>query len=63
MSVPVGRHRRSAPTPDLATTGFAPGGRGLIIVEALAASWGCTPVRDGKLTWATLPIHPQDARA
>jgi anti-anti-sigma regulatory factor/anti-sigma regulatory factor (Ser/Thr protein kinase) len=35
------------------------GGRGLIIVEALAASWGCTPVRDGKVTWATLPRHPR----
>ncbi len=32
-----------------------PGGRGLLIVEALTTSWGCTPTRDGKVTWATLP--------
>jgi anti-anti-sigma regulatory factor len=31
-----------------------PGGRGLIIVEALATWWGCTPTRDGKVTWATM---------
>jgi hypothetical protein len=32
-----------------------PGGRGLLIVEAFTTSWGCTPTRDGKVTWATLP--------
>jgi anti-anti-sigma regulatory factor len=31
-----------------------PGGRGLLIVEAFATSWGCTPTRDGKVTWATM---------
>lgn len=31
-----------------------PGGRGLLIVEAVAASWGCTPTRDGKVTWASV---------
>jgi anti-anti-sigma regulatory factor len=31
-----------------------PGGRGLIIVEALTTGWGCTPTRDGKVTWATM---------
>jgi anti-anti-sigma regulatory factor/anti-sigma regulatory factor (Ser/Thr protein kinase) len=34
-----------------------PGGRGLLIVEALTTSWGCTPTRDGKVTWATLPTR------
>lgn len=36
-----------------------PGGRGLLIVEALASRWGCTPSRDGKVTWATLPVDPR----
>jgi anti-anti-sigma regulatory factor/anti-sigma regulatory factor (Ser/Thr protein kinase) len=31
-----------------------PGGRGLLIVEAFTSCWGCTPTRDGKVTWATL---------
>jgi anti-anti-sigma regulatory factor/anti-sigma regulatory factor (Ser/Thr protein kinase) len=34
-----------------------PGGRGLLIVEAFTTSWGCTPTRDGKVTWATLPTR------
>jgi len=29
-------------------------GRGLLVVEALAASWGSTPTADGKVVWATL---------
>jgi anti-anti-sigma regulatory factor/anti-sigma regulatory factor (Ser/Thr protein kinase) len=31
-----------------------PGGRGMLIVDALTTSWGCTPTRDGKVTWATM---------
>jgi anti-anti-sigma regulatory factor len=31
-----------------------PGGRGLIIVEAVSTCWGCTSTRDGKVTWATM---------
>jgi anti-anti-sigma regulatory factor/anti-sigma regulatory factor (Ser/Thr protein kinase) len=34
-----------------------PGGRGLLIVDAFTSCWGCTPTRDGKVTWATLPIR------
>jgi len=34
-----------------------PGGRGLLIVDALTTSWGCTPTRDGKVTWASLAIR------
>jgi anti-sigma regulatory factor (Ser/Thr protein kinase) len=30
------------------------GGRGLLIVDAVATHWGCTPVGTGKVTWATL---------
>jgi hypothetical protein len=31
-----------------------PGGRGLLVVEALASAWGSTPTVDGKVVWATL---------
>lgn len=31
-----------------------PGGRGLLIVEAAASSWGYTLLPDGKVTWASL---------
>jgi anti-anti-sigma regulatory factor/anti-sigma regulatory factor (Ser/Thr protein kinase) len=34
----------------------APGGRGLLLVEAVAAAWGFTPTADGKVTWASLTI-------
>jgi anti-anti-sigma factor len=32
-----------------------PGGRGLLLVADLSASWGYVPIRDGKLVWATIP--------
>ena len=32
----------------------APGGRGMAIVDALARSWGCDPLQDGKVVWAEL---------
>lgn len=32
-------------------------GRGLVLVDTLAAHWGCTPTADGKVTWATLPTR------
>ncbi|GAA2352610.1 ATP-binding protein [Dactylosporangium salmoneum] len=31
-------------------------GRGLLVVSALTRAWGCTPVPDGKVVWATLRI-------
>jgi anti-sigma regulatory factor (Ser/Thr protein kinase) len=34
----------------------AEGGRGLILVDALAAAWGSTPAPDGKHVWATLRV-------
>lgn len=40
---------RRLPDPD---TGE--GGRGLVLVEAVAASWGCAEAIDGKVVWATL---------
>lgn len=32
------------------------GGRGLFIVDALAATWGMRPTADGKVVWATLDV-------
>jgi hypothetical protein len=39
---------------------LAESGRGLIVVEAVAATWGCFAVPDGKAVWATfrLPASP-----
>jgi anti-anti-sigma regulatory factor len=34
------------------------GGRGLILVEALATRWGCLPTRNGKVVWAMLRLDP-----
>jgi hypothetical protein len=34
--------------------GDGAGGRGLMLVEAFVNAWGCTPTRDGKVTWATV---------
>ena len=36
------------------------GGRGLMVVEALAAAWGSTATADGKFVWASLrlPVSP-----
>jgi anti-anti-sigma regulatory factor/anti-sigma regulatory factor (Ser/Thr protein kinase) len=36
----------------------AEGGRGLILVEALATKWGFVPTRDGKVVWAMLRLDP-----
>lgn len=32
-------------------------GRGLRLVDALAERWGCRIFPDGKVVWATLPVH------
>ncbi|MGA5305895.1 ATP-binding protein [Nucisporomicrobium flavum] len=32
----------------------APGGRGLLMVDRIAAAWGAMPTRGGKVVWATL---------
>jgi hypothetical protein len=37
---------------------LAAGGRGLLIVQGTALSWGSTPARDGKVVWATLAADP-----
>jgi anti-anti-sigma regulatory factor len=35
-----------------------PGGRGLLLVEAVSTSWGYTLLPDGKVTWASLSTVP-----
>ena len=35
----------------------AVGGRGLQLVEALAARWGSTPTERGKAVWFEFPVH------
>jgi anti-anti-sigma regulatory factor/anti-sigma regulatory factor (Ser/Thr protein kinase) len=36
----------------------AVGGRGLILVEALATKWGYLPTREGKVVWTMLRLDP-----
>jgi anti-anti-sigma regulatory factor/anti-sigma regulatory factor (Ser/Thr protein kinase) len=36
----------------------AVGGRGLILVEALATRWGFLPTREGKVVWSMLRLDP-----
>jgi anti-anti-sigma regulatory factor len=38
-----------------------PGGRGLLLVEAVSAGWGCTLLPDGKVTWVSLSRAPSSA--
>ena len=51
----VGDASNWPPTPRPATAD-APGGRGLILVDALANEWGVTPTTEGKTVWAE--VHP-----
>jgi anti-anti-sigma factor len=37
---------------------LAGAGRGLLVVEAMSAGWGCTPTEDGKRVWAMLRVRP-----
>jgi anti-anti-sigma regulatory factor/anti-sigma regulatory factor (Ser/Thr protein kinase) len=37
-------------------------GRGLQVVDGLAASWGCVPTVDGKVVWATVRVRPENWR-
>lgn len=60
--IEVGDGSSWPPTPRVATPD-ASGGRGLILVEALAAKWGVSPTSEGKTVWAEiLPVH-RTARA
>ena len=44
------RLHRSVPAGPTAS----PRGRGLLLVNAMAAAWGAMPARGGKVVWATL---------
>jgi anti-anti-sigma regulatory factor len=48
----------SAAPPVCGGGGHEDGGRGLLIVDALAASWGHVATADGKVVWATLRRRP-----
>ncbi len=41
---------------------LATGGRGLMIVQRTALSWGSTPAQDGKVVWATLSAGDRPGR-
>jgi anti-sigma regulatory factor (Ser/Thr protein kinase) len=38
-------------------------GRGLLLLETLADDWGCAPTGDGKVTWASIALHPAGQRS
>ena len=48
----------STPTRDQEPDSLMQHGRGLVIVEALATSWGIQTVNGGKSIWATLNCAP-----
>lgn len=60
--IEVGDASNWPPTPRPATTD-EPGGRGLILVEALADKWGVSPTTEGKTVWAELQPAHRRARA
>ncbi|WP_116203562.1 ATP-binding protein [Amycolatopsis circi] len=47
--------------PDLARCreGYAGGGRGLALIDAIADRWGQTPLPGGKTVWAELSLCPE----
>lgn len=50
---------RTLPRRAAVVTAESEGGRGLLVVEAIAADWGCVRTVDGKVVWATLSVPPQ----
>lgn len=44
------------PRLDIGPAGSLAGGRGLLLVDAVAASWGVTPRSDGKAVWVRTPV-------
>jgi hypothetical protein len=39
-------------------TADSAGGRGIVLVEALARRWGSEPLADGKVVWFEVPTRP-----
>ncbi len=59
--VRVGVEDRTSAPPVLKTPDVdAAGGRGLLLVEALAARWGSTPTEAGKVVWFEFPVRCRD---
>jgi len=50
---------RSVEQPRRRVPAEAGAGRGLLIIEGLAAAWGSVPTSDGKVVWATLRMRPE----
>jgi anti-sigma regulatory factor (Ser/Thr protein kinase) len=55
LTVEVSDRSPQLPQPRLAVEGEE-SGRGLVLVRALAASWGVRPTDEGKTTWFTLRL-------
>jgi hypothetical protein len=45
-----------------ATDWEATGGRGILLVAAVATSWGSVPLSGGKQVWAEIALPPQAPR-
>ena len=52
-----GVHERD-PRLDVGRAGSVAGGRGLLLVDALVAEWGVSPLSDGKAVWIRSPTPP-----
>jgi Histidine kinase-like ATPase domain len=46
------------PRVDVGDAGSLAGGRGLLLVDAVAAEWGVSPLSDGKAVWVRTPVPP-----
>ena len=46
------------PRLDVGRAGSVAGGRGLLLVDALVAEWGVSPLSDGKAVWIRSPTPP-----
>lgn len=57
VRVEVGDEESDRPTPQ-ATAADAESGRGMVIVDALAANWGVLEAAPGKTVWFEVPARP-----
>ncbi|GAA0742866.1 ATP-binding protein [Dactylosporangium roseum] len=56
LHISVRDHSSALPRPGATNDSLREDGRGLLVISALTAAWGYTPVPDGKVVWATLRI-------
>lgn len=52
LGIPADDHD---PRWDIGPAGSVAGGRGLLLVSAIAAEWGVSPLSDGKAVWVRTP--------